>query len=166
MSNIKTILFNTSRMIFENAAFVLVDEPQQDDSAPCFDTTSICSRVNFSGQATGMIAMRVSDKTARAAAGNMLALDDDECRDTGKCKDAVGEILNMICGNFLPAVFGDKAEFHIGQPHTNIVHELHNSEKTATDSRVCSVRLQVEGGGAEVMVLMDGEYLNMAGRHD
>jgi len=110
----QTILFKISKKIFEEAAFAIVD-PCEDDS-PQLSEPSKAAHVEFNGTFSGRLAILATERTAQIAAANMLGLEEDDPDVNGKAADALGEILNMICGNFLPAVAGSDAEFQIDAP--------------------------------------------------
>jgi CheY-specific phosphatase CheX len=58
-----------------------------------------CS-IGFAGKVTGQVYLRMSSSTARAIAAGILGLDPSELKDSDEIRDAAGELLNIMTGNF------------------------------------------------------------------
>jgi len=56
--------------------------------------------IKFSGHATGQVYLRLSFDSAKQVAARVLGLDPAEAVDLDAAKDAVGELLNIMAGNF------------------------------------------------------------------
>jgi CheY-specific phosphatase CheX len=56
--------------------------------------------IKFSGQASGQVYLRLSFDSAKQVAARILGLDPKESVDLDAVKDAVGELLNIMAGNF------------------------------------------------------------------
>lgn len=68
-------------------------------------------RVEFEGAARGEMRLTFFGGAAAAVAEGMIG------RGEGPdAADALGELSNIVCGNFLPFVYGATAEFHLTKP--------------------------------------------------
>jgi CheY-specific phosphatase CheX len=68
-----------------------------DDAAgqPCGEFTAV---IGLAGPINGVFAIRCDDKAAMGIARGMLGVDEDEAR--AEMWDALGEVCNMVIGNF------------------------------------------------------------------
>ena len=100
------------------------DEDSQSDSFQSdtfvgfedMDTASdetIVASIHFSGHFDGDLFLETSCDLLPVIGMNMLGLDDENSLTHEEQKDAFRELLNVICGNLLPAFAGDKAVFNI-----------------------------------------------------
>ena len=97
--------------------------------------------------------MRVSQGAVTELATNMLGLDDNSEISEEEQQDAFKEMLNVICGNLLPAIAGDREEFAIGSPTVLSVEDVRiepNNEKPLS-----VVRLMLENGFCDVYLFAD-----------
>lgn len=149
------MLFDTAQRIFEEAAFALVDPPEE---APDSGTApGMYASVDFFGPMSGILTIAASERLARTFAANMLGVDEDDPDALAKPGDALGEILNMICGNLLPAIAGAGPEFRIDAPQElssegfRLLVGEHEPELSTT------VKMCVEGCETELALLLDSE---------
>ncbi len=70
--------------------------------------------ISFAGAFAGTLLLRMSDVALATAAANMIGADLPP--DDSTCRDALGEIANVICGNLLPAIAGESAVFRLSAP--------------------------------------------------
>lgn len=69
-------------------------------------------RVAFEGPHRGEMRLAFFGGAAAAVAAGMIG------RGEGPdAADALGELANIVCGNFLPFVYGAAAEFHLKKPY-------------------------------------------------
>ena len=99
--------------------------------------------------------MRISTCVIPELANNMLGLDDDADITDAEQQDALKEILNVICGNVLPAIAGDQVEFNIEAPE--ILSQDDDSKLKEIDNPTCVVRLMLEEGFCDLYFLIQGE---------
>jgi hypothetical protein len=76
----------------------------------------ILVHMTYSGAHNGKLAMDYPDSFSTMVAANMLGLDEDDPDIVPKSEDAIRELLNVICGNLLPALYGSEAVFSLGIP--------------------------------------------------
>ena len=110
-NELNKILCNVAEQIFESLAFLLLmpeeDEPISDD------TPNVTASITFDGPFEGVLFLCVSEEMLPAIAVNMLGLMDDETSSVPQQRDAFKELLNVVCGNFLPQVVGTDVVFNV-----------------------------------------------------
>ena len=107
-------------------------------------TESLAVEVKFQGTRAGTLIFEVSEDIVSILAGNMIG----EGKITKEQEqDAIGEIANVICGNFLPEAFGKGLVFEIGAP---IVHQIAKKHPSALQ-----VHLAVETGRVDLVLHLD-----------
>lgn len=111
-------LIETTRSVLENAAFAMVDDPEMIGGMPplCENRNILAARVRFHGAFSGTMALSMTSHLACELAAGMLGLDADAPEALLRQGDTVGELLNMVCGNLLPAIAGPSPEFAISTP--------------------------------------------------
>jgi len=144
----KAELFKAALATFEGLSFTSPTEeigPQQ-EAAPAREAV----RVNFHGPMSGCLLLRLrGDVAARLAAGMLGA---DSPPERGLVEDAVKEVGNVVCGNFLPAYAGDGAIFRLDAPRlVDFDHEPSEPWWQVADARV-----GLDGGLCEVRVFAAG----------
>lgn len=94
-------LFSSVSQVFEEAAFNLIQEYEED---VVYIPQNICSRMDFRGPVSGTVFLVTSPAQAAQLAGNLLGLDEDDEEVMEKCPAAVNELLNMVVGIFVNQV--------------------------------------------------------------
>ncbi len=74
-------------------------------------------RVEFAGAFAGGVEVSLSGPVLAELAANMLGAMDGEPLAPDAQLDALKELANVVCGNMLPALGGEEAEFSIRAPH-------------------------------------------------
>jgi CheY-specific phosphatase CheX len=62
--------------------------------------THVCCSIGFAGKVTGSVYLRMSSTSAKAIAAGILGLKPEEVNDIDEIRDAAGELLNIMTGNF------------------------------------------------------------------
>jgi len=150
---IKNILAGVTSDTLEKLAFLFVfpdEERVSDEPQPV-----ITGRVQFNGFFSGSLVLRMSNSVLPELSANMLGVNDDAEISPEDQQDAFKEMLNVICGNLLPAIAGDHVVFNIEAPE--II--LENDAKTELDEEkpTCVERLTVEDGFCDVYLFIKGE---------
>jgi chemotaxis protein CheY-P-specific phosphatase CheC len=149
---IKSILARVTSETLERLAFLFTfadDERDIDGPEP-----RVAGRVDFSGFFAGSLLMRVSSSGIQELAVNMLGLDDDDEISAEDKQDAFKEMLNVICGNALPAIAGNQVEFKINPPE--ILSETAAATVLNEVNPECIVRLMLEEGFCDVYFFIEG----------
>jgi CheY-specific phosphatase CheX len=74
--------------------------------------------VAFAGPVSGALIMEVSHDVLDELVSNMLGLDAPHELSPEERQDALGETINVICGNILPVVAGDQMVFDLEAPQS------------------------------------------------
>jgi CheY-specific phosphatase CheX len=150
---LKSILTAVTNDTLEKLAFLFAfpdDERVNDGPDP-----AVVGRVEFNGYFDGSLLMRISACAIPELANNMLGLDDDAEISKAEQQDALKEILNVICGNALPALAGDQVEFKIEAPE--ILSPKDAAKLNQKGKPACVVRLMLEEGFCDVYFFIHGE---------
>ena len=150
---IRKIMTVVANETLEKLAFLFAfpdDDRVNDGPAP-----AMTGRVDFNGHFSGELIMRISHSAVTELAVNMLGLDDDCEIAASEQQDAFMEMLNVICGNLLPAIAGDKVEFNIGPPV--VLSEDEAEIELNKKKPLCVVRLMLEDGFCDLYFHPDGQ---------
>ncbi len=148
-------LYETAQRIFEDAAFALVDPPDETTRQERHFGVELSAVVAFNGEFSGLLVITIPQELARSFAANMLGIEEDDPAAALKSDDAVGEILNMICGNLLPAVAGTGPEFDIGAPYEISSFDLAGLLKRHPTKETTNVEIIVEDQPVQLALLLD-----------
>ena len=149
---IRNIMAVVANETLEKLAFIFAfsDNGRANDGpAP-----AVTGRVDFNGHFSGVLMMRISQGAVTELAANMLGLDDDSEISDNEQQDAFKEMLNVICGNLLPAIAGDQIEFSIGPPA--ILSEDEAGAELAKKDPLSVARLMLEDGFCDLYFYPDG----------
>ncbi len=145
-NDVSKVLCNVAVEMLEGLAFLfaLPVEKMEDSEADSLLT----AKISFSGAFSGTLVALVSRQMLPELAGNMLGIEMDEDVSIEEQHDALKELLNVICGNLLPAVGGKEEVFSVQVP------EIVDREAMAhfTEGRTVSGAARLE---------LDGSYLNL-----
>jgi CheY-specific phosphatase CheX len=147
----KAELFKAALLTFENLSFVLPTEKIGRDQEQAAAREAV--RVDFHGPIEGCLILRLRGDVAPALAAGMLGAATPPDRAT--VEDAVKEVSNVVCGNFLPAYAGDQAVFRLDAPR--LVDFEHGPSEPWRE--VADARVGLEGGLCEVRVHASGPVL-------
>jgi len=159
---LKSILTSVTNDTLEKLAFLFAfaDEERVNDSPD----PAVVGRVDFHGYFDGFLLMRISDSVIPELASNMLGLDDDAQIAKAQQQDALKELLNVICGNALPAIAGDQVEFNIAAPE--ILSSMDSAHLNQKDKPACIVRLMLEEGSCDLYFFIEGEFPDLTFHND
>ncbi len=93
--------------------------------------------MEFSGPSGGLLTLAVPEKMCSELAANVLGLDSNDERAEEAAHDALKEILNVTCGNFLTEMAGEESVFDLTVPEMTLIgkevwRELLASEEAVT----------------------------------
>lgn len=151
----RQILFDTARRILQQAAFAFTDDPEDGGQEPA-GAFMACS-VAFNGPFHGAMALASGERLASVLAANMLGVDEDDPDAHRKKSDALGEILNMICGNVLPAIAGTRAEFAITAPEPLTESQFETMLSRVHEDKLHTADIVVEGCDAYLVLILERE---------
>ena len=156
-SQLRKTLYRVVEDVMEKLAFILsfpedIDEESVDKSD--FDS-SATAVVSFSGTFTGKLLLAISEDMLPELAGNMLGFDDGEETTTEQRHDALCELINVICGNLLPAIAGKELLFTVNPP--SIIDKDQFIQQIEKEKAASFVRLPLEEGQCDLFLFIDGE---------
>jgi len=124
------------REVFELMLACQLTEWTSDQDA----TLDITAMVGLAGQVCGLLSLRCDQKSAVLMASKMLGLEPDKVGP--EMADAIGEVCNMIAGNFKNKIagMGDGCMLSVPTVITGTDYNLYSQ----TDSPGVEVRLQFE----------------------
>ncbi|MFP4055027.1 MAG: response regulator [Phycisphaerae bacterium] len=146
--------------------------PEAEAPEPDLDECCLAC-VDFEGPFEGTLFLRAPLGMLPELASNMLGLDDVEEVPVDHQRDALKELINVICGNLLPKIAGSEAVFKVSAPalldNTDVPqsHGNHNpagSCRLVMDAGECKMGLFVKGG--TVMAAADLGCLQQEGLDD
>jgi CheY-specific phosphatase CheX len=103
----------------------------------------VIGAIGFSGRAAGTVCLRLSAGSAQLIAARILGVNPSELKDVTEVNDAVGELLNIITGNFKSNLCDAGLDCHLEPPRVWQTSEAHS--------------IVVPGGGLERMAFRAGQ---------
>lgn len=119
----RLVLSAAAQEVFLLMVGVELSVPEQDD-LPVL--SEVAGMVGLAGELCGLLTIRCGKASARKMACRMLGVSEDEA--AGQASDAVGEICNMVAGNFKAKVAGleDKCMLSVPTVISGDSYELHS----------------------------------------
>ena len=75
------------------------------------------ARIDFTGDLVGSLAIMVPESLQPEIAANILGLDTEGLDTKEVLDDALGEVLNVVCGHVIMALAGQGANFELAPPN-------------------------------------------------
>ena len=119
-------------------------------SVPPFKSEHLYGRIRFSGKATGQIELRMTMLVARRVAAAVLQSPEDHLQDPATITDTVGELLNIVTGNFKSNLCDAGLNCCIEPPQVQLLAQPASSSTAAGGVE----RLAFRGNGVELAVTM------------
>ena len=114
--------------VLGDLAFMVSDG---DAPAPLAGTVWLQAETAYRGPVSGRLTCWCSRAFAVQLAANLLGLDPDAPTAQTDAEDALGEFLNVLCGNLVTMWYGTTAVFNVGIPRVREC--LDGPELTASD---------------------------------
>ena len=113
------------RQVAQKQAFVFSEEVSVEDAeAPEDGGLLMRSSISFLGPCSGSIKIAMPETVCDLVAENILGLEDGQASSMREeAKDVIAELLNVLCGQFLTAIEGDKPVFNLSVPEILIIDE-------------------------------------------
>jgi len=102
--------------ILEQAAFLFPEPVENPDEFPLENHELVMATIDYSGDCNGRMAMIVPFELCSEISSNMLGEEIEETNFREKVLDAFKEVLNIITGQMLTEVYGDKAVCNLQAP--------------------------------------------------
>ena len=113
------------------------------NKADPLDGEHLLGTIGFSGKVVGQVYLRMSLDSARAIAAGILGIGPEELTDTSEIKDAAGELLNIMTGNFKSNLCDAGLDCRLQAPEVKLSTDLHTPS--------------LPGGGLERMAFRAGK---------
>ncbi|MBM3325220.1 MAG: chemotaxis protein CheX [Calditrichaeota bacterium] len=149
-SDIHQILMTVASRVFETSAFMCVLSPEEVDLPP--SASNLAASISFSGPLEGRLIFAVSPDILPLMVTSMLGLDEIEDIGEEAQRDALLEILNIICGNVLTEIHGDKPVFNLSPPQIVATEEMEVILMTVPPEN--HVTFALENTRADLILLM------------
>ncbi|MEI6564314.1 MAG: chemotaxis protein CheX [bacterium] len=106
----------------EQFAFLLGDPPDVNPPS-AMPSTAWVVRLIFSGPRTGKLGMATTPCLARQMAANLFGIERDDVSDE-QAVDALKELLNVTCGDYLHEIEGNTPIYDLSAPTISSVDDL------------------------------------------
>jgi len=137
--------------VIENLAMMVV-EPLPADQA--FEP-QLQGWIEFTGPVNGKFAIRCGEPLALSLAANLLGTENLDIQTQANAGDALAELLNIICGNLVTALFDSEKPFTLSVPQINIIPaEEFNDNSTGND--VSQTKWPENANRQTTKLLLDG----------
>lgn len=136
-------LATTFSEVLANLAFMFTTEEALDGPA---SATRVEARITYDGPVRGRLIVRCTPEFARLLAANLLGQDESEEVSPNTWHDALKELMNVVCGQFVTTVYGVEPVFQLGIPK---VREVEDSGAVPPAPET-TVQLYVEGFPVEL----------------
>ncbi len=117
--------------VVEQLTFMFGDPEDKND----LDTDMVdftLAHVDFTGDQSGTLSVAVPTRITADIAANILGLEPEDLTDRDMLDDALGEMLNVVCGHVIMALLGPGANFKLGSPVVNGIDEAKLGEMVAS----------------------------------
>jgi chemotaxis protein CheY-P-specific phosphatase CheC len=112
------ILKKSVASTLEDTAFIFLEE---EEDAQIFEGDMVFTTLSFSGIKTGKMILATEMDLSIQLAANLLGLEEDDPFAVDKGKEALSEMLNIICGVFLEMWLGSDNNVTMDVPATKII---------------------------------------------
>lgn len=116
--------------VLENLAFMFAEQAEKDD-IPETISKSIEVGISFSGYANGALKLITTKEVCNEVAINLLGCLDASDLNPDSADDAIKELINITCGQFLTATAGTKPVFNLKPP--TVIHTDQSTWKNMRD---------------------------------
>jgi chemotaxis protein CheY-P-specific phosphatase CheC len=106
--------------VLEEFAF-LFPVPVSNNMLSIPEETSIETSTTFNGPDSGQLILLLPTPLCEQVAANVLGIDPGDPTTTQRCHDAAQELLNIICGQLLTAIYGEQEVFNLSPPSSAAV---------------------------------------------
>lgn len=110
-------LVEATSSVFETMIPLPLEVLGTEPGIPTQITGEILAILGYTGTHVGSFVISLSNKAAKSITAALLMMEEDEVSDEDVC-DAIGEVANMIGGNFKNHLIEYGLEVHLASPHT------------------------------------------------
>jgi len=106
--------------IVEQLTFMFGDPEEKEDLDLELEDFTQAS-MTFTGDMVGSLTVVVPTSITAEIAANILGLEPEDISDDAMLNDAVGEMLNVVCGHVIMTIAGKDANFALQAPQVSIL---------------------------------------------
>jgi chemotaxis protein CheY-P-specific phosphatase CheC len=154
MHDRKEIIYHVLEEILENLSFLFFSPEDTRDTMDY--ETAVAAKISFTGLFSGTLALALSHQVLPEITRNMLGVE-EEIIFVPQQHDAVKELLNVICGNVLPAIAGKREIFFIGVPDIISPEEMMSSALRCPPTSM--IKGELDNGQIDLFLLIDSEEI-------
>jgi CheY-specific phosphatase CheX len=140
MKRITNMLSDVVPEVLESLAFMFAEPAEPGEPLPP-STDCVLASMEFDGPTKGSISLAAPGAWCDQLAGSILGEDDAEIDGATMRSDALGELLNVICGQFVTGLWGNEAIYNLTIP---TVTPLDESGWDELSGRADALRLLVD----------------------
>ncbi len=131
-SNIQDQLCSTFTQVVEQLTFMFGETvPKEEVDSP--GTLFTLASMSFTGDLVGVLEVAVPTEITAEIAANILGLEPEEIESEAMMNDALGEMLNVVCGHVIMAMAGTDANFSLNSPVTTYVDDAKYTEMMTSE---------------------------------
>lgn len=135
----KSALSEAMLEVFESLCFMLPRPARESLPPEVAGVSRVILAVDFSGAGSGQLHLTLPDSMIASVASAMLG--EDEPPPIAEQYDAVCELANIVCGNVLPRIAGERAVFDLSSPRV-----IATMDANLGDMFDASARVQMDEG--------------------
>ena len=127
---------------FQTMLSLKLEDIDRNETKP-LDGEHLLGTIGFSGKVEGRVYLRMNLDSAKAIAAGILGISPDELTDTNEIRDAAGELLNIMTGNFKSNLCDAGLDCRLQTPEVKLSSDFHTPK--------------VPGGGLEHLAFRAGK---------
>jgi CheY-specific phosphatase CheX len=148
----RELLLQTVADVLERFSFMFSDPEEL--GADQWKGEYLHSTITFDGPSQGALTITAPEPLCRDIAGNTLGEMDTDDISAETCEDALKEMLNIICGEFVAELYGTKVLVNLTVPSMTRIDKGKWLELSAGED---NMKLMVEGNQLLVSLLIADE---------
>lgn len=125
--------------VLANLAFMFTGEPPPE---PLADDVWLEGTIRYYGPVSGSLRLRCTRDFSIALAANLLGTDADHSDAEENANDAIKELMNILCGQFVTSAYGTGEVFRLTIPQ---IAEIPETPELAPQEGVDSSVISVDG---------------------
>lgn len=98
-------------------------EPEDKNTLDTDMVAFTLASIGFEGDLSGTLSVAVPTRVTAEIAANILGLEPADLSDRTMLEDALGEMLNIVCGHVVMVLVGAEADFKLGSPVVDRIDE-------------------------------------------
>ena len=131
-SNVQDQLCSTFMDVVEKLTFMFGEVvPKEEVDSP--ETPFTLAAMSFTGAVVGTLEVAVPTEITAEIAANILGLEPEDIESEAMMNDALGEMLNVVCGHVIMTLAGTDANFVLNSPQTSPVEQNKYDEMMTSD---------------------------------